>query len=538
MFTHMPKICSFLKHKKKFIYLLSVIFLSLAFFLMLGCSNKSILSQQELSISSPQIALVSDNINLTFFTKEPGIKNIVVRISNEFFNQTYILKNYPYTLLWKPDQPGIYRITATGYSILDGKSYTTESTITIYDTAIPKIEEIRTIPENPYLGDEMLVQIKLGSKNPKVSLNLSGSITNQTSNILSWIKHSLTTKPGYIYVRLPNIDKSGNMELFVKSETIYTQDATKVTIPIREIDRTPPEIEIDAKTFYSVNANVIFTFTLTDNNNLKFYKVLYDGNIIDSGNISGKLFSKSINLGKQELGAHSLNIEVYDSEGNLSIFPKIIYVGGVALSFNVEVRPPQPTAGASAVIAMVPDEEGVEYSKIVFFVDGKTIATNLAPSSGKSASGFTIWTVEEGKHFVTIYAESNDGRAGIGETTVYVRDYNGPKFISLKANGITLSKTDFNQVFPGLVTFKLTVYDPGGVSLTTKPRLLIKEDEFEGFYRDLQMEPEEVSSDGKTVVFSVTTTMSIGYYYVTVINVQDKSGNLMPDIGKFLLYVQ
>ncbi|MEM4208338.1 MAG: hypothetical protein QW153_02015, partial [Candidatus Bilamarchaeaceae archaeon] len=196
-----------------------------------------------------------------------------------------------------------------------------------------------------------------------------------------------------------------------------------------------------------------------------------------SDSISGRLFNKSINLGRQEIGAHSLNIEAYDKEGNLSVFPKIIYVGGTALSFNVELSPSQPTAGASAVIAMVPDEKDVVYSKIVFLVDGKTIATNVAPSSDKSASGFTIWTVEEGKHFITIYAESTDSRAGIGETTIFVRDYNGPKFVSLKANDIELSKTDFNQVFPGPVIFRLTVHDPGGINLSVKPRLLIKEDE-------------------------------------------------------------
>lgn len=517
--------------------LLSIFFIVFIVFIS-SCSNKSSLSQQELTINSPQFALVSENVNLSFLPKEPGIKSFTVKISNESYNRTYVVKNYPYTLVWKPEQPGIYTISATGYSILDGKNYTAESTVTIYDTAIPKIEEVRTIPENPYLGDEMLVQIKLGSKNPTISLNLLGSITNPTSNISPWIEKPLLTKPGYVYVRLPNIDKSGNIELFVKSETVYTQDATKVVIPVREIDRTPPEIEINAKTFYSANANVIFTFTLTDDNELKSYRILYDGNVIDSDSISGRLFNKSINLGRQEIGAHSLNIEAYDKEGNLSVFPKIIYVGGTALSFNVELSPSQPTAGASAVIAMVPDEKDVVYSKIVFLVDGKTIATNVAPSSDKSASGFTIWTVEEGKHFITIYAESTDSRAGIGETTIFVRDYNGPKFVSLKANDIELSKTDFNQVFPGPVIFRLTVHDPGGINLSVKPRLLIKEDELEGFYRDLQMQPEEVSSDGKTVVFSVTITMSLGYYYVTVINVQDKSGNLMPDIGNFLVYVQ
>jgi len=52
------------------------------------------------------------------------------------------------------------------------------------------------------------------------------------------------------------------------------------------------------------------------------------------------------------------------------------------------------------------------------------------------------------------------------------------------------------------------------------------------------MDVSDVSSDGRTVTFSAQTNLSLGYYYVSLMNVKDKSGNLMPDVGKFLLYVQ
>jgi len=52
------------------------------------------------------------------------------------------------------------------------------------------------------------------------------------------------------------------------------------------------------------------------------------------------------------------------------------------------------------------------------------------------------------------------------------------------------------------------------------------------------MNVSDISSDGRTATFSVQTDLAMGYYYVTIMNVKDKSGNTMPDVGSFLLYVQ
>jgi len=221
----------------------------------------------------------------------------------------------------------------------------------------------------------------------------------------------------------------------------------------------------------------------------------------------------------------------------MSTFAKRIYVGGTALRFQVELSPAELIAGRTAVIAVIPQEKDVIYKRVVYLVDGKNVA-EYPNATSSAVQLFTLWEIEEGDHYVTVYAESTDGRAGIAETVISVRDFNGPRFVSLKANGVELSKSEANYVFPGLTVFELTVYDPGGINTSNKPRLLIREDEMSEFYRDLTMDVSDVSSDGRTVTFSVQTNLSLGYYYVSLMNVKDKSGNLMPDVGKFLLYVQ
>ncbi len=503
--------------------------------LLVSCVAKKIddSNDQKISISIPSVAVIGTPININVEPKEPGVSNIRVSISNSNYSEWISLKTYPYTKTWIPREPGVYTVKAEGYSVTEGKWYTASSTLTVYDLVPPYLKDIKLIPEVPYVGDEVLLQLKLDGKNPFVDINVNGILSSSKS----WFNTSTKTSDKYVYLRLPRITEPGKAELFLHSVAYKNEDSTKLIFDIRPRDLTPPNISVYADTFYSENSNVSVKIELTDDINLKKYMVTFDGEILEEVNISGRRFVKEILIGKRDIGVHAINVVAYDAEGNMNTYAKRIYVGGTALSFNVQVSPSEPTANASAVIAMVPNEKNVIYTRIVFLVDGRSIA-DFKSNGDASAQSFAIWSVEEGTHFITIYAESKDGRAGIAETWVSVKDYNGPRFVSLKANGIELKKTEGNYVFPGLVTFSLTVQDPGGVSLTALPRLLIKEDEFTTYYRDLQMEVEDVSPDGRIVTFSVTTSMALGQYYISVMNVQDKSGNLMRDIGRFLLYVQ
>jgi len=516
-------------------YLIVFMILSLLTFISSCTSSGPSQNEKKFSLQYPQNTFVNKSITFTVQPLEPGLTNIRIKLKkegNNVYEQSIPVQKYPYQVMYAFDTPGIYSLRVEGYSISDNKWYTEDGTITVFDVVPPIIEEVRILPERPYVGDEVLIQMKVKSQNPVVTYILDGKTTDGT-----WLTYNLTDKAGYVYKKLPPINNYGKVELFLKSVAYDMEESTKVSFEVNPVDREKPIINVFTKTFYPENSDISFEVKLYDDQALKDYQIEFDGEVVEEGLINGKTFEKAIRIGKKELGTHTLNIKVHDKEGNPAYYSKRIYVGSSALSFDVEVSPANLTAGSTAVIALVPLEKNVNFSKIVFFVDGKAIDTSIS-SGGNSARGFTLWDVEEGAHTITIYAESDDNRGGIAETIASVRDNNGPRFISLTANNVELRKDTPGYVFPGLVTFRIKVFDPGGINTGVKPRLLIKEDNFEGYYRDLVMEPEEISSDGKTVVFSVTTTVALGYYFITVMNVQDLSGNTMRDIGQFLVYAQ
>lgn len=516
-------------------YLLFLLVVFIIILLSSCTSNQSTSNVPKFSIVYPEKTFANTNVTISVQPLEPGLTNIRIKLKNadsQVYEEEIRVYKYPYEIPWVFKKPGIYSLVVEGYSISENRWYTANGTITVYDVIPPIIEEVRILPERPYVGDEVMLQMKVKSQNPIVNYYIDG----KTSDSL-WINQTLVEKAGYVYKKLSPINSAGKVELFLKTAAYNMEDATKVTFEVNQVDRVKPVINVFTKTFYPENSDISFEVKFFDDQELSSYQIEFDGEVIEEGSIRGKTFEKAVRIGKRELGTHTLNINVRDKEGNPAYYSKRIYVGSAALSFDVEVSPANLTAGGTAVIALVSQETNVKYTKIVFFVDGKAIDTSIA-SEGKEAKRFTLWDVEEGSHIITIYAESDDNRGGIAETIATVPDYNGPKFISLTANDVELKKDKPGYVFPGLVTFKIKVYDPGGVNTGVKPRLLIRENNFDYYYKDLLMEAEEISSDGKTVVFSVTTTMGLGYYYITVLNVQDLSGNVMRDIGTFLLYVQ
>ncbi|MEN3042031.1 MAG: hypothetical protein ABDH59_01810 [Fervidobacterium sp.] len=498
-----------------------------------SCMKSAELNQplKALDIKVSQVGKVGEIIDMMIETLEPGIPKIFLSIESSDTKITELLKSYPYKFSWKPEKPGIYKVEAKGFSVVDGKTYVDQKQVIVYDSSPPYIEKISVIPNKLYEGDEVLLQLKIGSNNPKIDLTANGLLVDSPSTTNTQVS------PGYNFIRLGRVQKNGLIQLFVRTKAYDTQDSTTLILQVNRIDRVPPEITVSADTFYSPESNITLRVTLKDNVELYKFRITFDGEAVVERNISGTIYTEEISIGKKDTGTHAINVVAYDKEGNMYTFAKRIYVGGAALRFKIELSPSELTTGRTAVIAMIPEEKDVKYSKITYLVDGKRIA-EYPNENVKNPQLFTLWEVEEGEHYITIYAESEDGRAGIAESTISVRDYNGPKFVSLYANSVELKLGQDNFVSPGLITFKLTVEDPGGISLTTKPRLLIKEDESEGFYRDLVMDVFEVSSDLRRVTFAVSTYVAVGYYYLSIMNVADRSGNLMRDIGKFLIYAQ
>lgn len=526
--------------KKRFanFFIIPFIILVLTAAVLLVSCSKATHSNEKIAFIVPDVGKVNEDFIVHVEPLEPGVSKIILTFESTDTNLTTELKSYPYKYSWKPQKPGVYNIKIQALSLLDGSRVSKEKRVTIYDVAPPVIEDVKIIPARPYQGDEVLLQIKVGSRNPIIKLITKGVVLGSSST------NSFFVEPGYNYIRLGRLNSDGDVEMFLRTEAYDTQDATTLNLSINSIDRIGPEITVFADTFYSPDSNITVRVTLRDNVRLKRYKVTFDGQTVLEKNIAGTQYSEEIFIGSKETGTHAINVLAEDAEGNMSTFAKRIYVGGTALRFKVELSPSELVAGRTAVIAMIPQERDVVYKKVVYLVDGRKIV-EYPNESVNYAQLFTLWEIEEGEHYITIYAESQDGRAGIAETTISVRDYNGPRFVSLYAtyaNGekrkIELKLGQVNYIIPGMVNFELTVEDPGGISLTTKPKLLIRENLFDFYFREIDMEVYEVSGDLRRVTFNAQTMMPVGYYYITLANVADKSGNLMRNIGSFLVFVE
>ncbi len=506
------------------------VFLSISLvliFVLIGSCGVKLQQVDPLVLKVAQFGKINRPIGITVSPNTPGLDNITVEISKEDYSEAYVLNKYPYTIEWKPTEPGIYTVRVSAFNLSNGSTIVKETKVTVFDEGLD-IVDIRAIPSKIYTGDEVLLQIKVESKNPLIDLEIRDS----KNRILA----SERKESGYFYLSVPGNEVNKDLELFVRAKAgTFLEDATMVTLKVFDLDIISPMIEqIFSDTFYAPNSNIVVKLVISDNIQLKRYKVTFDDAVVEEKEVNGKRLEGEIFIGPKETGAHALNVEVEDAAGNITSKGKRIYVGGTALRFKVEVSPAELIAGRTAIISMIPEEKDVKYRKVVFFVDGKEIAKY----EGENPQLFTMWEIEEGFHYVTIYAEAEDGRAGIAETSISVADFNGPKILKVLANDVELSSDKANRVLPGVVKFDLLVYDPGGVRTSTKPRILIREDEFDYYYRDLEMNIAEIKEGGREVRFTVTTTMGISYYYVTFMNIYDNSGNAATNIPKYLIYVQ
>ncbi|MFN6992476.1 MAG: hypothetical protein ACK4MM_07140, partial [Fervidobacterium sp.] len=307
-----------------------VTFLFLTTFLLVSCSslgNSSNASNEKIRLVAPDIGKINEPVNIYIEPLEPGISKLILTINSTDTKISEYIKNYPYRYTWYPKRPGIYNLFSQAFSLVDGRTFSKEKRIVIYDINPPTIEEVRIIPERPYEGDEVLLQVKIGNENPIVELSTQGVILgSSTENIFN-------IKSGYNYLRLGKLNSIGNVELFLKAMAYDTQDATTLKLTINPTDRISPEIVVFADTFYAPDQNITIRVTLRDNIELARYKLTFDDQVIVDKSINGRQYTEEVFIGPKQTGTHSINVVAYDKEGNMQTFAKRVYVGGTALRF-------------------------------------------------------------------------------------------------------------------------------------------------------------------------------------------------------------
>ncbi|EKF50155.1 lipoprotein [Thermosipho africanus H17ap60334] len=488
-------------------------------FLLMSCAISNSSDKFNINIKAPDVAEASKEVDLIVDGDIIGAKNVVVEISNEYNEKNILqMKKIPDSTKVIFEKPGKYSVMAKALSLIDGKEYVDyKPKIFVYDPEKPLVDGITIVPGTIFTDDDVILHLYANTSNPEVKVETVGLSRYGKEEI------SMTTKPGDIFLNVGSFSDDGDKEFFVKVDNLVGMEyATKVNLKVYPIDKEPPTIIINSKFSYPTNSNIQVYVDISDDVKLSSYEIYLDGELkLEDTVDQEEMKNIPVQIGKLSPGDHSLIVKATDWLGKKAMTGKRILVGDTYLNFEIAIsNETNLIPGHSTIISVVPTEEGINFKKIVYFIDGKEYKRFDA-----EVQTFVEWTVEEGEHYITVYAEDENGRAGINERFISVNDNSAPRLISLSVNGEKLDISKTNSIPLGMNSISACFMDPGGISKYATPILYIREDHYPDYYDILEMKLSEISPDEKEATFTINTSIGYGYFYFFVKGVSDKEGN-------------
>lgn len=488
-------------------------------FLLMSCAISNSSDKFNINIKAPDVAEASKEVDLIVDGDIIGAKNVVVEISNEYNEKNILqMKKIPDSTKVIFEKPGKYSVMAKALSLIDGKEYVDyKPKIFVYDPEKPLVDGITIVPGTIFTDDDVILHLYANTSNPEVKVETVGLSRYGKEEI------SMTTKPGDIFLNVGSFSDDGDKEFFVKVDNLVGMEyATKVNLKVYPIDKEPPTIIINSKFSYPTNSNIQVYVDISDDVKLSSYEIYLDGELkLEDTVDQEEMKNIPVQIGKLSPGDHSLIVKATDWLGKKTMTGKRILVGDTYLNFEIAIsNETNLIPGHSTIISVVPTEEGINFRKIVYFIDGKEYKR-----FDGDVQTFVEWTVEEGEHYITVYAEDENGRAGINERFISVNDNSAPRLISLSVNGEKLDISKTNSIPLGMNSISACFMDPGGISKYATPILYIREDHYPDYYDILEMKLSEISPDEKEATFTINTSIGYGYFYFFVKGVSDKEGN-------------
>jgi hypothetical protein len=485
----------------------------------MSCAISNSSDKFNINIKAPDVAEASKEVDLIVDGDIIGAKNVVVEISNEYNEKNILqMKKIPDSTKVIFEKPGKYSVMAKALSLIDGKEYVDyKPKIFVYDPEKPLVDGITIVPGTIFTDDDVILHLYANTSNPEVKVETVGLSRYGKEEI------SMTTKPGDIFLNVGSFSDDGDKEFFVKVDNLVGMEyATKVNLKVYPIDKEPPTIIINSKFSYPTNSNIQVYVDISDDVKLSSYEIYLDGELkLEDTVDQEEMKNIPVQIGKLSPGDHSLIVKATDWLGKKAMTGKRILVGDTYLNFEIAIsNETNLIPGHSTIISVVPTEEGINFKKIVYFIDGKEYKRFDA-----EVQTFVEWTVEEGEHYITVYAEDENGRAGINERFISVNDNSAPRLISLSVNGEKLDISKTNSIPLGMNSISACFMDPGGISKYATPILYIREDHYPDYYDILEMKLSEISPDEKEATFTINTSIGYGYFYFFVKGVSDKEGN-------------
>ncbi|MFN3282637.1 MAG: Ig-like domain-containing protein [Pseudothermotoga sp.] len=421
----------------------------------------------------------------------------------------------PLEYLWTPTKAKTYVLEGYVENIFGQKVYD-QRIIKVEDKTAPQIKQISILPSFPEEKSKNYLSIVAEDPESDV-IKVVAKIQNESVEVQT------IDKP--IILELPELDQGEYPLSIVVSTSDSAKTATSTTLNIHPVDMRPPTVEMSfQKEFFSNEENVILNLKIEDDTQIDSVFVECDGTQLYSKNFERTTsINLSVNLGKFDQGYHSVNVIAKDIRGK-SMSESGVFAVGIGPAYaKLIMDNSNPSPGDLVKLEVQTDETNVK--QITFYVDSTIV------SQGTAFSYF--WKAVSGRHLLSVFIETTDGRIGTDCIQIDVQDNMAPRIESFRIGSTELKTDQFSIISAGYYGVRLTIKDDTAVKQGGTITIIVSSAPFPMInpVGTIILVQESLSDDLKGASYVGATSFTQGRFYLIPNGVTDIYENQLSNLS-------
>ncbi|MFN4190136.1 MAG: hypothetical protein ACK4E2_03990, partial [Pseudothermotoga sp.] len=366
----------------------------------------------------------------------------------------------PLQYVWTPTKAKTYILEGYVENIFGQKVYD-QRIIKVEDKTAPQIKQISFLPSFPEENSKAYLSVVAEDLESDV-IKVVAKIANKSVEVQT------IDKP--IILELPELDQGEYPLNIVVSTSDSAKTATSTILNVHPVDTSPPTVGMSfQKDLFSKEENVILNLRIEDDTQVASVQIERDGVQLYTKNFEKTTSTRlSVNLGKYDQGYHSVNVMAKDIRGKSVVKSGVFPVGMGRATAKLIIDNSNPSPGDPVKLSVQTDETNVK--RITFYVD------DLKISEGTAFDYF--WKAVSGRHLLSVFLETLDGRVGTDAIQIDVQDNMPPRIESFIIGSAELKTDRFTSIFAGYYGIRLTIRDDTAVKQGGTVTLIVSSQPF------------------------------------------------------------
>lgn len=475
------------------------------------------------------------SISLSVDPTEPTVNSTVTLMVNASLDIGVTLANLtvdgetvcssstlPLTYVWKPQRAKTYLIEGHVENIF-GEKIRDQRVIEVRDITPPRISALEIVPEFPEVEQKIFLSMTVEEPESDY-IKVAASVNNEV------VEHQFSHGP--VVIEVPQIDTPGTYPLNVSVWTSETaRDATLTSLKVYPVDTGAPQLDWEpVKATFSEEEDAIISINAVDDSTLRDVIVTVDGQTVHEGHVAtAQINDYSVSLGALSTGLHSVVVTVSDERSKTTVRGGTVAIGlgPVDVSLIVSNDNPDP----NELISLKAETSEPLIETIRFEVDGNIIC--------EGSSFEATWKAESGRHVLSVYVTTTDGKSGTDSLQIDVRDSMPPR-ITMFQIGTTDLKTDtFEQINSGCYGVRMEIQDDTALKQGDTILLVASSEPFPSIKPVFQiiLVQESLSNDMMSASYVGAVELTQGRFYIIPSGVSDIYDNETKNL-QYLLEVK